>query len=232
MPMPWTISLRFAASLILFIQSTASPVSAQVPPQRGVRLDSTVTKIMGAARRGHFPDTPAIDVLRNPQTYTEVTRRALADSATALAITSSRDEWSAVYAIGASGLDDRHLGGQPDPTALDRLIRIHREARNGETRGNAMHQLLAQPDVKRALPYVHGVIVSGLGDDALIATVELSGFAFRSGQSQSAGRIEAAVLLRQIYEADSLKSPTAASYLCRIAGGQKWPARPMCRGRA
>lgn len=229
-----TFSLRVVAVLTTLVQAgVATPTTAQVrPPQRPVTTDSTVTRIMGAARRGNFPEASAIDVLRNPAAYSEATRTALADSATALAISSPREEWSAVYAIAASGLDDPHLGGQADPSALDRLIRIHREARNGDTRGAAMHQLLAQPDVGRALPYVQGVIVSGRSDDALVATIELSGLAFRSGRSSSPAGIDAATLLRRIYDADSLKSSTAASYLCQIAGGQKWPSRPMCRGRA
>lgn len=218
----------FSAALLGSATGGQVPAAARPPLS-----DSSVSALMRLARRGSFPDAAAIEILRQlTQSYPETKRRALADSITSLAINLSGAAITAVGVIRQSGNADPRLGGQADPSALNHLIRIGREARDIETRMGAIRGMAFQVDPARALPYLKEAAASPRDGEALMAVAELSRMAFSNHIGSPRDRAAAATALRELYDGGEMKSGGAITDLCQIAASQRWPAKPMCRGRA
>lgn len=212
----------------------AAACGGQVPhlAPRNPLADSSPARIMSLASK-RFPYGAVGEVLRQRhQTYPLSKRRELADRVVAFAIGVPGEAITAVSAIAASGSADPGWGGTPDPDALERLVRIQREAKSVGTRQAALTEMIGQINPSRALPYLQEVAVSN-GDDAsaYLAVSEISRLAFGSYPlGTQVERAQAEQLLRKMFDHDLVKSGPAGVYLCEVAAGHKWQTGNRCRG--
>lgn len=224
---------RLTSGALLPLVSLAFGLGAQIPNSavsRSTLADSSVPALMRLARRGQFPDEAVTDVLRQrSQAYPEAKRRELADSIANLAIHVSGAA-TAVGVLKRWGTVDPGLEGHPDPAALDYLIRVSRAARDAQTRMVAIRGMAFQVNPSRALSFLSDVARSA-NQEAFIAVYEMNRLAF-GGAGNPNERAAALDSLRRLYDVGEMKSGAAITSLCEIAASQRWPAKPMCRGRA
>jgi len=110
----------------------------------------------------------------------------------------------------------------PYDGAAERLMRIHREARDRTLGILAFGALLDQKDIDRVLPYVRAFVTSDQPETA----DAVSQIIMRSYEGTRLYRPEARALLKELYERDLVPNPEAREVLEGFALGQGWTRRP------
>ena len=219
--------MRSSILISVFLLAATSTARGQQRP--AVKRDTSIAGIMARARRGAIPSETALDILRQRSgVHAQTKRAALADSITALAVANRNEAFRAVQVIARSGSRDRGLGGVADPDALDRLIRIHREAADPHTRRDALMTLLSQTNPGRALPYLRGIAISGSSEEGAAAVLQLDEFAFRSPTATGTDRARAEAILRELNDGSDVASGLALASICDVARSHAWRLKSNC----
>jgi len=234
-----TASLSVSLFIYSLIQSAALALSGLLAavPHIGAQNQPTVSRIASTWRdstpavimtfggRKYFPSAVIVDVLRQRQKAFSLSKRQeLADSVVARAIGpplpggGELEPVEAVEALVMSGSTNPDLTGSPDPDVLDRLIRIHQQAKLRQARVMALTSLNQQLNPARALPYLKAVAESK--DMALLALDQLVSLA-RDPSHASAVRDRATATLRELWDGERV----SLGELCRFAADHGWPRR-------
>jgi hypothetical protein len=176
-----------------------------------------------AAARPELPQTVIYEVLRQVhQTYPAAKRAELADSVVEYAIRETGPGSDGLQAIGFSGSADPTLGGTPDPEALDRLLRIHREARDSMARSDVLYLFVEQVNPARAIPLLRDIATSPSDGSGWYAVIELERLAFKGNRGSQGDRAAAADVLRELWQSRATKQSRVKVELEELGRMKNW----------
>jgi hypothetical protein len=147
---------------------------------------------------------------------------SIADTLVAIAIRDRDDDrrLGALNVLRVAGTLDPKAGGVPYPGAVERLILVHREAKDMATRRRALRGLLGGGNRQRALAYL-GEAATARDETAWAAIQELTSDAANNGA------VDSKALLRELYDKKRVRQFIAERNLWAYAAGQGWVPSPL-----